>query len=99
MKDQPSCIAVIGLGYVGLPLVVAFGRTMRTIGFDLSESKVQICRQGQDPSRELQDAQIAEATQAEYTSDASRLAEADVIIVAVPTPIGTAHVPNLFSPH
>jgi UDP-N-acetyl-D-galactosamine dehydrogenase len=97
MKDQPRCIAVIGLGYVGLPLVVAFGRTMRTIGFDLSEAKVQICRQGQDPSRELQDAQIAEATQAEYTSDASRLAEADVIIVAVPTPIGTAHVPN-FSP-
>ena len=95
MKDQPSCIAVIGVGYVGLPLVVAFGRTMRTIGFDLSEAKVQICRQGQDPSRELQDAQIAEATQAEYTSDASRLAEADVIIVAVPTPIGTAHVPNL----
>jgi UDP-N-acetyl-D-galactosamine dehydrogenase len=95
MKDQPTCIAVIGLGYVGLPLVVAFGRTMRTIGFDLSESKVQSCRQGQDPSRELQDAQIAEASQAEYTSDSSRLAEADIIIVAVPTPIGTAHVPNL----
>ena len=97
MADQQNCIAVIGLGYVGLPLVTAFGRTTRTIGFDLSETKVRICRQGQDPSRELEDSRIAEAVHAEYTSDPSQLSDADFVIVAVPTPIGTAHVPD-FTP-
>ena len=87
-------VAVIGLGYVGLPLVVEFGKQMRTIGFDIAQNKVDACLRGTDPSRELEDAQMAEAKYAEYTSDASRLAEADIIIVAVPTPVDDAHIPD-----
>jgi UDP-N-acetyl-D-galactosamine dehydrogenase len=87
-------IAVIGLGYVGLPLVVEFGKQMRTIGFDIAEHKVAACKRGTDPSRELPDAELAAAKHALYTSDAKLLAEADVIIVAVPTPVDEAHIPD-----
>jgi UDP-N-acetyl-D-galactosamine dehydrogenase len=87
-------VAVIGLGYVGLPLVVAFGKQMKTIGFDISVPKVESCLRGVDPSRELPDEELKAAIHAEYTADASRLAEADVIIVAVPTPVDDAHIPD-----
>jgi len=87
-------IAVIGLGYVGLPLVVAFGKQMRTIGFDIAENKVAACKRGTDPSRELPDSELAAAKHAVYTSDGKMLAEADVIIVAVPTPVDEAHIPD-----
>ncbi len=87
-------VAVIGLGYVGLPLVVAFGKQMKTIGFDISVPKVESCQRGVDPSRELPDDELKAATFAEYTADATRLAEADVIIVAVPTPVDGAHIPD-----
>ena len=89
-----SVVAVLGLGYVGLPLVVEFGRLGRTIGFDIVEAKVAKCRAGTDPSREIPDARMADAVHAEYTSDPKRLAEADFIIVAVPTPVDTAHIPD-----
>lgn len=89
-----STIGVIGLGYVGLPLVVEFGKLGRTIGFDISQSKVDACLRGVDPSRELSDEQMAAAVHAEYTSDGMRLAEADMIIVAVPTPVDIAHNPD-----
>lgn len=90
-------VAVIGLGYVGLPLVVEFGKKSRTIGFDISLPKVESCQRGVDPSRELPDAEMASAKHAVYTSDPKALAEADVMIVAVPTPVDAAHIPD-FSP-
>ncbi|MEK8053333.1 nucleotide sugar dehydrogenase [Ideonella sp. DXS22W] len=89
-----TTLAVIGLGYVGLPLVVEFGKQMRTIGFDIHDGKVAACQRGTDPSRELTDAQMAEAKHAVYTSDGAMLAEADIIIVAVPTPVDDAHIPD-----
>jgi UDP-N-acetyl-D-galactosamine dehydrogenase len=89
-----NTVAVIGLGYVGLPLVVEFGKHLRTIGFDIARHKVDACLRGTDPSRELDDAQMAEARHAVYTSDPQLLAEADVIIVAVPTPVDEAHIPD-----
>ncbi len=89
-----NTVSVIGLGYVGLPLVVAFGKQMRTIGFDIAEAKVQACQRGTDPSRELPDSELAAATHAVYTSDGALLAEADIIIVAVPTPVDEAHIPD-----
>eukprot|EP01133_Synstelium_polycarpum_P020156 gene20156-24173_t len=92
-----TTIAVIGLGYVGLPLVVEFGKLGRTIGFDISIEKVQACQRGTDPSRELSDQQMAAAVHAEYASEPQILAEADIIIVAVPTPVDQAHNPD-FSP-
>ena len=87
-------VAVIGLGYVGLPLVVAFGKQMKTIGFDIAVSKVESCQRFVDPSRELPDEELRAAVHAEYTADPGRLAEADVIIVAVPTPVDEAHIPD-----
>ncbi len=92
-----AVVAVIGLGYVGLPLVVAFGKHMRTIGFDISKSKVESCRNGHDPSRELSDSEMDSAMYAEYASDPCVLSEADFIIIAVPTPVDAAHIPD-FSP-
>jgi UDP-N-acetyl-D-galactosamine dehydrogenase len=89
-----STVAVIGLGYVGLPLVVAFGKQMRTIGFDISPDKVDSCRRGVDPSRELDDQELRAARHAVYTTDASLLAEADIIVVAVPTPVDQARIPD-----
>ena len=89
-----STVAVIGLGYVGLPLVVEFGKQMRTIGFDIAQHKVESCQRGVDPSRELEDEQMAAARHAVYTGDPALLAEADMIIVAVPTPVDDAHIPD-----
>jgi UDP-N-acetyl-D-galactosamine dehydrogenase len=87
-------VAVIGLGYVGLPLVVEFGKHVRTIGFDIVEDKVAKCRAGTDPSREIPDAEMALATRAEFTSDPAQLREADFILIAVPTPVDEARIPD-----
>lgn len=87
-------VAVIGLGYVGLPLVIEFGKQERAIGFDIALPKVESCRRGVDPSRELPDEEMQAATYAEYTADPKFLGEADIIIVAVPTPVDEAHIPD-----
>jgi len=87
-------IAVIGLGYVGLPLVIEFGKKTRTIGFDISLPKVESCQRGVDPSRELPDEEMRSAVHAEYSADPKVLADADFIIVAVPTPVDDAHRPD-----
>lgn len=92
-----SVVAVIGLGYVGLPLVVEFGKHSRTIGFDISVPKVESCKRGVDPSRELPDEDMRAAVHAEYSADPKVLGEADIIIVAVPTPVDEAHIPD-FTP-
>lgn len=87
-------LAVIGLGYVGLPLVVEFGKEIPVIGLDISEAKVASCKAGIDPSRELTNEEMASAKFAEYTTDGSRLGEANFILVAVPTPVDSAHIPD-----
>jgi UDP-N-acetyl-D-galactosamine dehydrogenase len=90
-----SIIAVVGLGYVGLPLVIEFGKYGPVIGFDVDEGKVEKCRQGTDPSHELPDEQMRAALHASFTSNPKDLARAEIIIVAVPTPVDEAHVPDL----
>lgn len=92
-----SAIAVIGLGYVGLPLVIEFGKHARTIGFDIATTKVESCKRGIDPSRELTDEEMQAAVHAEYSADPKILGEADIIIIAVPTPVDDAHIPD-FTP-
>ncbi|WP_428415526.1 nucleotide sugar dehydrogenase [Methylibium sp.] len=89
-----SVVAVVGLGYVGLPLAVAFGQQMRTIGFDISEVKVNACQEGADPSRELSFERMRAATLLSYTTDPVALRDADYIVVAVPTPVDDACVPD-----
>jgi UDP-N-acetyl-D-galactosamine dehydrogenase len=88
-------VAVIGLGYVGLPLVVAFGRIMPTTGYDIKADKVQSCQAGLDPAREINSSHMALAMHARYTNDPNALQEADFILVAVPTPVDQAHRPDL----
>jgi len=87
-------IAVVGLGYVGLPLAIEFGKRTPTIGFDLSTAKVESYRQFIDPTGEVSSEQLREAKQLTVTTDPSHLAQADYILVAVPTPVDIAHVPD-----
>ena len=90
-------IAVVGLGYVGLPLAVEFGKKYRTLGFDLSQSKVDAYARHIDPTGEVQTADFEAAIGLSCSTDPATLAEADFIIVAVPTPVDDAHQPD-FSP-
>jgi len=95
IRDQ--VVAVVGLGYVGLPLAVEFGRKFRTVGFDLSQAKVDAYRRGEDPTGEVSREALAAAKRLEVTTDPAALAAADFIVVAVPTPVDDAHQPD-FSP-
>jgi len=94
MTDQHR-VAVVGLGYVGLPLALAFGRVIPTIGFDVSETKVRAYRAGYDPTGEMDAALFERAGKMEVTTDPSRVGEADFVVVAVPTPIDRVHQPDL----
>lgn len=90
-------VAVVGLGYVGLPLAIEFGKKMPTIGFDLSAKKVAAYKAGYDPTGEVDRAEFEQAKQLTVTTDASVLKQAKMVIVAVPTPIDEARQPD-FSP-
>jgi len=92
-----TVVAVVGLGYVGLPLAVEFGKKARTIGFDLSHNKVEAYKRHVDPTGEVSSDDLKAAVYLECTTDAAALKDADFIIVAVPTPVDDAHNPD-FSP-
>jgi len=89
-----STVGVVGLGYVGLPLAVAFGKKFRTIGFDLSVEKVESYRRHVDATGEVSGEDLGAATQLTVTTDPAQLAAADIIVVAVPTPVDTVHQPD-----
>jgi UDP-N-acetyl-D-galactosamine dehydrogenase len=89
-----TIVAVVGLGYVGLPLAAEFAKKYRTIGFDLSEQKVAAYRNHVDPTGEVSSAGFEAAARLEVTTNARALREADFIIVAVPTPVDEAHNPD-----
>ncbi|HXY05935.1 MAG TPA: nucleotide sugar dehydrogenase [Burkholderiaceae bacterium] len=92
-----TVVAVVGLGYVGLPLAVAFGTKFRTIGYDLSQAKVDAYRRHVDPTGEVRTEALRGAHLLETTTDEAQLRHADFIVVAVPTPVDDAHQPD-FSP-
>ena len=89
-----SVVAVVGLGYVGLPLAVEFGKKRKTIGFDLSQAKVENYRRFVDPTGEVSSDDLRASEHLAVTSDPSILSQADFIIVAVPTPVDLAHQPD-----
>jgi UDP-N-acetyl-D-galactosamine dehydrogenase len=89
-----ATVAVVGLGYVGLPLAVEFGKKHRTIGFDLSDEKVSAYRRRIDPTGEVSADDFRAASKLEVTTNPNALREADFIIVAVPTPVDAAHNPD-----
>lgn len=90
----PRKVSVVGLGYVGLPVAVAFGKHGAVIGFDINEGRLQELRAGHDRTNEVSNEELAQA-QIEFTSKTDVLAKADFHIVAVPTPIDDAHQPDL----
>jgi len=90
-----TTVAVVGLGYVGLPLAVEFGKKHRTIGFDLSSAKVERYRGFIDPTGEVSGEDFRAAAKLSFTDDPAALAEADYLIVAVPTPVDSVHQPDL----
>ena len=92
--ERKEKISVVGLGYVGMPLAVAFANSAAVIGFDLNDEKIRLYKNGIDPTEEVGNAAIKE-TSVEFTSDPERLKEAKFHIVAVPTPVNHDHTPNL----
>src|SRR3989338_9429009 len=95
-KLEDIKIAIVGLGYVGLPLAVAFGKSRfaPVIGLNKSKGRIDSLLAGHDPNKDVPDADIA-AAQVEYTLDPAILARANFIIVTVPTPITQARQPDL----
>jgi UDP-N-acetyl-D-galactosamine dehydrogenase len=93
--SEEKTIAVIGLGYVGLPLAVEFGKRRRVIGFDINPRRIDELRSGQDHTLECSPEELAEAAYVHYTADAEELKKADVYIVTVPTPVDQANRPEM----
>lgn len=87
-------IALVGLGYVGMPIAVAFARKVGVIGYDLNEAKIGLYKNGIDPTNEVGD-DVIRNTKVEFTSDETKLREAKFYIVAVPTPVNDDHTPDL----
>ena len=97
LDPKHTRIAVLGLGYVGLPLAVAFSKKFDTIGFDINAEKVALMSNGVDPTDELEEGALSEALQGQLsiTHDPSTLAHANIYIITVPTDINPDKSPNL----
>jgi UDP-N-acetyl-D-galactosamine dehydrogenase len=92
---QKIRIGVVGLGYVGLPLAVEFGRKYPTVGFDVKDSRVEELKGGRDSTLEVPQDELADSKNLEFTADAADLADCNFYIVTVPTPIGDGNRPLL----
>lgn len=92
--NQKAKISLVGLGYVGMPIAVAFAKKAQVIGFDLNKEKVKLYKNGIDPTKEVGD-DVIKNTKVEFTSEASDLKKAKFHIVAVPTPVNEDHTPDL----
>jgi UDP-N-acetyl-D-galactosamine dehydrogenase len=87
-------LAIVGLGYVGLPLAVAFGREMDAVGFDINSARVRELRAGEDRTLEVSASELDEAAKLRFTDDLADIAACNVYIITVPTPIDTARRPD-----
>lgn len=92
---ENSKIAIIGLGYVGLPLAVEFGKKYSVLGFDINEARVDELFRGHDSTLEVSDTELAMANKLTYSSNKADLADANIYIVTVPTPIDESNAPDL----
>lgn len=92
--NKEEKLSLVGLGYVGMPIAVAFAKKINVIGFDLNKQKIDLYQSGIDPTREVGDEAIKNTT-VEFTADEARLKEAKFHIVAVPTPVNNDHTPDL----
>ncbi len=92
--EHKEKVSLIGLGYVGMPIAVAFSKKVNVIGFDLNEKKIELYKAGIDPTKEVGDEEIRNCA-VEFTAEESKLQEAKFHIVAVPTPVKSDHTPDL----
>ncbi len=92
--EHKEKVSLIGLGYVGMPIAVAFSKKVNVIGFDLNEKKIELYKAGIDPTKEVGDEEIKNCA-VEFTAEESKLQEAKFHIVAVPTPVRSDHTPDL----
>ena len=92
--NKEAKLAVIGLGYVGLPIALEFARKIQVVGFDINEERVELMRNNVDPSNEL-DASEFEGCDIKFTTEIEDLSDVQFFVVAVPTPIDGANLPNL----
>ncbi|AHV93473.1 Vi polysaccharide biosynthesis UDP-N-acetylglucosamine C-6 dehydrogenase TviB [Bordetella holmesii] len=95
MRIQDVKLAIVGLGYVGLPLAVEFGKKRSVVGFDINARRIDELRRGHDHTLEVDDKELAEAKHLSYTTDRAELGQANVFIVTVPTPIDEYKQPDL----
>ncbi len=93
-EGKKETLAIIGLGYVGMPIAAAFAKKVNVIGYDLNEAKIQLYRDGVDPTKEVGD-EVIRSTTVEFTADETALRRAKFHIVAVPTPVRDDHTPDL----
>lgn len=94
-RVEDACIAVVGLGYVGLPLAVEFGKRYKTVGYDINASRVAELRAGRDSTLEVEPEELARSTRLTYSSELDDIRGCNVYIVTVPTPIDAAKRPDL----
>ena len=95
IQSRQLKLAVIGLGYVGLPLAVEFGKIFDTIGFDVKKSRLDMLRAGNDTTLEISSGELASAVNLKYSGDISSLSDRDIFIVTVPTPVDKYKQPDL----
>ena len=94
LVEHKEKLSLVGLGYVGMPIAVAFAKKINVVGFDLNAAKIDLYKNGIDPTREVGDEAIKAST-VEFTADEAKLREAKFHIVAVPTPVNDDHTPDL----
>ncbi|MBP3817226.1 MAG: nucleotide sugar dehydrogenase [Butyrivibrio sp.] len=94
LLNREEKLSLVGLGYVGMPIAIAFAKKINVIGFDLNSKKIELYKSGIDPTHEVGD-EIVKKSTVEFTSDETRLREAKFHIVAVPTPVNDDHTPDL----
>lgn len=94
LLEKKTKLSLVGLGYVGMPIAVAFAKKIDVVGYDLNAKKIELYKSGIDPTNEVGNDAI-KATEVEFTADASKLREAKFHIVAVPTPVNADHTPDL----
>mgnify|MGYP000170662623 CR=1 FL=1 len=94
LVNEEATLAVIGLGYVGLPIALEFARKIKVVGFDINQDRVDLMKKNIDPSNELE-ASDFENRNIQFTADINDLADVQFFVVAVPTPIDDSNLPNL----
>ena len=95
MSAEADRICVIGLGYVGLPLAVEFGKTRPVVGFDINQQRIDQLKLGQDLTREIEPEELAQAEHLSFTNDVNQISDCSIYIVTVPTPIDASRRPDM----